>query len=85
MADRASLGIDQLIALGEGSAAIAAAAQAAGLTNSKMVESAEEAAELLAAVTQAGDLVLVKGSRTARTEQVLEEFAKRHMETGCPS
>ncbi len=81
----ASLGIDQLVALGEGSAAIAAAAQAAGLTNSKMVESAEEAAELLGAVTQAGDLVLVKGSRAARTEQVLEEFAKRHMETGCPS
>ncbi len=81
----ASLGIHQLIALGKGSAAIAAAARAAGLTNSKMVASAAEAAELLGAVTQPGDLVLVKGSRTARTERVMEEFAKRQMETRCPS
>lgn len=81
----ASLGIDQLIALGEDTAAIAAAARAAGLTNSKVVGSAEEAAELLCAATQAGDLVLVKGSRSARTEQVLEEFVKRQLATHCAS
>ncbi len=79
----ASLGIDQLIALGPGSAAIANAARAAGLTNCKTVASAAEAAELLGAATHRGDLVLVKGSRTARTELVLEEFAKRQMETRC--
>jgi UDP-N-acetylmuramyl pentapeptide synthase len=32
---------------------------------------------------QPGDLVLIKGSRSARTERVLEEFAKRKMETHC--
>ena len=79
----ASLGIDQLIALGKGSAAIAAAARGAGLARSRMVASAEEAAELLRAETQPGDLVLVKGSRAARTERVMDEFAKRQMETRC--
>jgi UDP-N-acetylmuramoyl-tripeptide--D-alanyl-D-alanine ligase len=81
----ASLGIDQLIALGEDSAAIASAAQAAGLKDSRVVASAGEAAELLGTVTQTGDLVLVKGSRTARTEQVLEEFAKRQIGNGSAS
>jgi UDP-N-acetylmuramyl pentapeptide synthase len=81
----ASLGIDQLIALGEGSAAIAAAARESGLTNCRVVASAAEAAALLHGATHAGDLVLVKGSRAARTEQVLEEFAKRPLESRCAS
>ncbi len=81
----ASLGIDQLIALGKGSSAIAAAARAAGLTKSQVVASAGEAAELLSAETRPGDLVLVKGSRAARTEQVLEEFEKRPLESRCAS
>jgi UDP-N-acetylmuramoyl-tripeptide--D-alanyl-D-alanine ligase len=81
----ASLGIDRLIALGEGAAEIAAAAATAGLTGSCVVASAAEAAELLCEAAHPGDLVLVKGSRAARTERVLEEFAKRQMETGCAS
>jgi UDP-N-acetylmuramoyl-tripeptide--D-alanyl-D-alanine ligase len=81
----AALGIDRLITLGPGSAEIAAAARAAGLTNSAMVVSAEEVADLLCTVTHPGDLILVKGSRSARTERVLEEFAKRQMETHCAS
>jgi UDP-N-acetylmuramoyl-tripeptide--D-alanyl-D-alanine ligase len=81
----ASLGIDRLITLGPGSAEIAGAARAAGLTNSTMVASAKEAADLLCTVTHPGDLILVKGSRSARTERVLEEFAKRQMETHCAS
>ncbi len=80
----ASLGIDRLIALGEGGREIADAARAAGLTNSTGVASAEEAAELLEE-TQRGDLVLVKGSRAARTERVLEEFAKRQPEARVAS
>ena len=63
------------------STAIATAAQAAGLTNSRMVPSAAEAAELLRAATHPGDIVLVKGSRTARTERVMEEFSQ--MEVRC--
>jgi UDP-N-acetylmuramoyl-tripeptide--D-alanyl-D-alanine ligase len=80
----ASLGIDRLIALGEGGREIAEAARAAGLTNSIGVTTVEEAAELLAE-TQRGDLVLVKGSRAARTERVLEEFARRQPEARVAS
>jgi UDP-N-acetylmuramyl pentapeptide synthase len=81
----ALLGIDRLIALGESGREIADAARAAGLTKSVSVDSAAEAAELLCELTQPGDLVLVKGSRAARTERVLEEFAKRQPEIGCAS
>jgi len=81
----ASLGIDRLISLGKGSAEIARAARAAGLTNSSTLASAEEVAELLCDAAHPGDLVLIKGSRSARTERVLEEFAKRQIETRCAS
>ncbi len=81
----ASLGINRLIALGPGAAEIAAGAEAGGLTKSSVVASAEEAADLLGESARPGDLVLVKGSRSARTERVLEEFAKRQMESRCAS
>jgi UDP-N-acetylmuramoyl-tripeptide--D-alanyl-D-alanine ligase len=81
----ASLGIDRLISLGKDSAGIASAARAVGLTNSRTLASVEEVAELLCATAQPGDLVLIKGSRSARTERVLEEFAKRRMENRCAS
>ena len=81
----ASLGIDRLIALGKGSAEIAPPRAAAGLKKSRTVASAAEAAELLCETARPGDLVLVKGSRAARTERVLEEFAKRQLETRCAS
>ena len=77
------LGLDQLIALGKGAIEIAAAARAAGLANSIAVASAVEAAELLHESARPGDLVLVKGSRSARMERVLEEFARRESEVGC--
>src|SRR6266851_5076633 len=73
----AALKIDRLIAIGETAAGIADAAQNAGLENSRTVASPNEAAEILAEETSSGDLVLIKGSRSARTERVLEEFAKR--------
>jgi UDP-N-acetylmuramoyl-tripeptide--D-alanyl-D-alanine ligase len=81
----ASLGIDGLISLGKDSSEIAFAARAAGLANSCTLASAAEVAELLCETTHPGDLVLIKGSRSARTERVLEEFAKRQMETRCAS
>jgi UDP-N-acetylmuramoyl-tripeptide--D-alanyl-D-alanine ligase len=74
----AELRIDELIAVGAAGAGIASAAQSAGLENSVAVDSAEEAAERLGRNAAPGDLILVKGSRTARMERVLEEFAKRH-------
>jgi UDP-N-acetylmuramoyl-tripeptide--D-alanyl-D-alanine ligase len=73
----ASFGIDQLITIGDVASAISQAAKAAGLENVTNVGSAAEAAELLSEISSAGDLVLVKGSRSARTERVLEEFGQR--------
>ena len=55
---------------------IAQAAEKAGLQNSEAVASTSEAAERLIEIAQAGDLVLIKGSRLARTEEVIESFAK---------
>jgi UDP-N-acetylmuramoyl-tripeptide--D-alanyl-D-alanine ligase len=73
----AELNVDELIAVGPSGAAIAHAAEKAGLENSKAVDSPEKAAELLGENAVPGDLILVKGSRTARMERVLEAFAKR--------
>jgi UDP-N-acetylmuramyl pentapeptide synthase len=73
----AELGIDQLIAIGNNGAIIARAAEHAGLQKSVAVRSTIEAAELLANVAAPGDLVLIKGSRAAQTERVIEEFSQR--------
>jgi UDP-N-acetylmuramyl pentapeptide synthase len=75
--EAAALRIDELIAVGPIGAAIARAAEKAGLEKSRAVDSPREAAELLEKNTEPGDLVLVKGSRSARMERVLEEFSKR--------
>jgi UDP-N-acetylmuramoyl-tripeptide--D-alanyl-D-alanine ligase len=73
----ATLGIDHLIAIGEMGEIIAEAAQKAGLEKSVAVRSTREAADSLGEIAEPGDLVLVKGSRSARTEQVIEEFSKQ--------
>ncbi len=72
----AQFGIDRLIAIGETGGMIARAAEKAGLRNSQVVNSTAEAADLLADIARPGDLVLIKGSRLAATERVIEEFAK---------
>src|SRR5205807_3835457 len=74
----AAFGIDQLIGIGEMGAIIARAAQSAGLENSRSVGSTSEAAELLSEIAKGGDLVLIKGSRLARTEDVIEQFARQY-------
>ena len=70
----ATLKIDQLIAIGNLAAEIARAAKDAGLEKTAIVESTSQAADLLGEIAAPGDLVLVKGSRLARTEQVIEGF-----------
>ena len=75
--EAATLGIDHLIAIGEGGALMAEAARKSGLEKSQAVASTTAAAELLAEIVEPGDLVLVKGSRLARTERVMEHFAAR--------
>ena len=74
--------IDHLIAVGANAAPIAEAARAAGLQNAATARSTSEAAELLGEIVAPGDLVLIKGSRAARTELVLEEFARRQPAEG---
>ena len=81
----AELGIDHLIAIGETGSLIARAAEKSGLEKSVTVGSTSEAAEMLADIVAPGDLVLIKGSRTARTERVLEEFAARQPTEGARS
>jgi UDP-N-acetylmuramoyl-tripeptide--D-alanyl-D-alanine ligase len=81
----ATLKIDELIAIGETAATIADAARDAGLENARSVGSVSEAAEILAGETSPNDLVLIKGSRAARTERVLEEFARRQSAEGIAS
>jgi UDP-N-acetylmuramyl pentapeptide synthase len=79
----AALKVDHLIAIGNVAAAIAQAAKQAGLENSYTVASTAEAAELLAEFAAPGDLVLIKGSRLARTEQVIEAF--RNPQSATPT
>ena len=84
-AEAATLGIDHLIAIGEQGALMAEAARKSGLQNSQAVASTTAAAEVLAEIAQAGDLVLIKGSRLARTERVLELFAAHEPAGGISS
>jgi len=79
----AALGIDELIAVGATGAAMARAAQKAGLEKSLSVDSPDAAAEILGETASPGDLILVKGSRSARMERVLEAFAKRQSAAGA--
>src|SRR5207244_4078627 len=74
----ATLRVDQLIAIGAMGEVIVQAAHDAGLEKSSAVRSTSEAAELLGEIARPGDLVLIKGSRLSRTEQVIEAFELRH-------
>ncbi len=73
----AAFRIDQLITVGDVGAGISSAAIAAGLESVANVATTSEAAELLTTAASTGDLVLVKGSRSARMERVMEEFSSR--------
>src|SRR6266487_2605414 len=73
----AAFGIDHLIGIGEMGAVISRAAENAGLEKSATVGSTSEAAESLLNIAAPGDLVLIKGSRLARTENVIEAFARQ--------
>jgi len=74
----AALKIDHLIAIGDAATAIAEGARHAGLQKTTVVNSTSEAAELLNEIAGRGDLILIKGSRASRTEEVIEHFAVRH-------
>jgi UDP-N-acetylmuramoyl-tripeptide--D-alanyl-D-alanine ligase len=73
----AILGVEQLITIGDAAERIAEGARNAGLHKVSSVRTASEAARLLAQIAEPGDLVLIKGSRAARTEQVIEQFGSQ--------
>src|SRR5262249_33594134 len=79
----AAFKVDHLIGIGKMGGVIARAAEKAGLENSAAVGSTMEAADLLIDIAEPGDLVLIKGSRLARTEEVIEMFAKQSSPEGA--
>lgn len=73
----AASGIEMLFAVGGAAAsAMAEAAVAAGMPAARVryAASSEAAAEAVASVVRAGDLVLVKGSRGVKTDRVVERL-----------
>jgi UDP-N-acetylmuramoyl-tripeptide--D-alanyl-D-alanine ligase len=74
----ATLGVDQLITIGDAAELIAEGARTAGLDKVSSTRSTGEAAKLLVEIAEPGDLVLIKGSRAARTEEVIEKFGSQN-------
>ena len=74
----ATLGVDQLITIGDVAELIAEGARAGGLNKVSSARSTAEAARLLGKIAEPGDLVLIKGSRAARTEEVIEHFGSQN-------
>ncbi len=68
--------IDFLITVGDVAAMIADAAGKQKVKHVAKVATTSEAADLLRTLARAGDTVLIKGSRSARMETIVEEFAR---------
>ncbi len=71
-------GIDRLICVGELAGLIAESAQSAGMEGSKIMQltGSREAAEVVPLMLQAGDVVLLKGSRGIKLELVAEAIGR---------
>jgi UDP-N-acetylmuramoyl-tripeptide--D-alanyl-D-alanine ligase len=67
-------GFDFLIAVGERAKPIASASFKAGLDRTRTVATQAEAADALAEFLQPGDLLLVKGSRSAAMDRIIEQL-----------
>ena len=65
---------DILITVGPEAAAIEPAAREAGMSRIHTVDNTASAARILGSLAKPGDIVLVKGSRSARMESVLQHF-----------
>ena len=74
----ATLDVNQLITIGDTAELIAEGARTAGLQKVLSARSTAEAANLLGKIARPGDLVLIKGSRAARTEEVIEKFGSQN-------
>lgn len=67
--------MDVLIAVGEATSSLADEAAQAGCREVHRAADTSAAAKLLRELSRAGDAVVIKGSRSARMERVVEEFA----------
>jgi UDP-N-acetylmuramoyl-tripeptide--D-alanyl-D-alanine ligase len=67
-------GFDFLIAVGERAKPIASASFRAGLDQTRTVATQTEAADALAEFLEPGDLLLVKGSRSAAMDRIIEQL-----------
>jgi UDP-N-acetylmuramoyl-tripeptide--D-alanyl-D-alanine ligase len=67
-------GFDLLIAVGERAKPIASASFKAGLDQTRTVATQAEAADALADFLEPGDLLLVKGSRSAAMDRIIEQL-----------
>lgn len=70
--------IDVLIGVRGLANELVAGAKAAGLPDTRFVETSEMAGELASEVVRPGDVILVKGSRGVRTEKVIEKLLETH-------
>ncbi len=68
----AETGVDELVAIGTMAAVMEQAARAAGLKNARSFAAVEAAADAVRDAVAAGDLVLVKASRSSRLERMVE-------------
>lgn len=74
----ARAGIDKLIGVRGDASHIVEGAKEAGLEDAMFVEDSEAAGEIVTELVEAGDVVLVKGSRGVRTEQVIDRLLSDH-------
>jgi UDP-N-acetylmuramoyl-tripeptide--D-alanyl-D-alanine ligase len=70
----AAAGVQRILGVRGLAADLVAGAKDAGVTAATFCETPEQAAEQLLTELQAGDLVLVKGSRGVRTERIVERL-----------
>ncbi|MCE9587741.1 MAG: UDP-N-acetylmuramoyl-tripeptide--D-alanyl-D-alanine ligase [Verrucomicrobia bacterium] len=71
---KAAVVLSTLITVGEEASAIADTASKAGLSDVHVVSDNAAAAQLLSSFATQGDLILLKASRSARMEEVLQHF-----------
>src|SRR5436190_19095562 len=74
----AKSGIDRFIGVRGLAREMVQSAKLAGLIDSEFAEDSEQAGSILSKLIRPGDVVLVKGSRGVRTENVIKALLKSH-------
>jgi UDP-N-acetylmuramoyl-tripeptide--D-alanyl-D-alanine ligase len=72
----AQKGVDYLVAVGNSSGIMASAARTAGLREVLDLREVEEVGPAVTEIVRAGDVVLVKASRSARLERVIDYLSE---------